>query len=178
MTRPTATLPHSVLSDLRDLLSVEWEHFKRDMPDDDFLSQDMCLLSTTYLYWLFKHAGVKGWEPAEGVGVDDQGNTDPGGMKGVDGRWYSHNWLVHSSGMILDLTADQFGHDEIVLVEKGDPRYYANRSAEYAMSRLSECTLGKEWLEFQLDDAESMYALGPVLKALSPASEPEMAISL
>lgn len=167
-------LTESVLSGLLDLLAIEWEHYKRDMPNGDCLSQDMCLLSTTYLYWLFKHAGVEGWEPAEGVGQDDQGEERPGGMTAVDGRWYSHNWLVHQSGAILDLTADQFGHEQITLSSASDPRYHANRPLAYAMERLESCRLGRDWLEFQLDDVASMKTLSPILKALRPSSTPEL----
>lgn len=174
MKQPLNILTESVLSGLLELLAIEWEHYKRDMPDGDCLSQDMCLLSTTYLYWLFKHAGVEGWEPAEGVGQDDLGEENPGGMHAIDGRWYSHNWLVHQSGTILDLTADQFGHDQITLSSTSDARYHANRPHAYAMARLESCRLGKEWLEFQLDDAGSMTMLGPILKTLRPAPIAEL----
>ncbi|WP_244657268.1 hypothetical protein [Pseudomonas sp. CFBP 13719] len=156
------------LDEIRDLLCLEWAHYKRDLPHDDCPSQDMCLLSTTYLYWLFKHAGLKGWEPAEGVGMDDQGESNPGGMKAVNDRWYSHNWLVHTSGVILDLTGDQFGHEEIILATKDDPRYNANRSSEYAKQRVSSCRLGKEWLKFQLEDPDSSKLLSSILRSLGP----------
>ncbi|WP_147480899.1 hypothetical protein [Pseudomonas amygdali] len=174
MNQPSRVLTGSVLSGLLELLAIEWEHYKRDMPDGDCLSQDMCLLSTTYLYWLFKHAGLGGWEPMEGVGQDEQGDDNPGGMVAVDGRWYSHNWLAHHSGAILDLTADQFGHDQIILSSTSDPRYHANRPPAYAMERLQSCKLGKEWLEFQLDDGDSMKILGPILTALRPGWTSEL----
>jgi len=167
---PVDIIPPETLANLRELLVIEWLHYKRDLPNDSLASQDMCLLSTTYLYWLFKSVGIEGWRPAEGVGGDDCDLAGAGGMQGIDGRWYSHNWLVHATGVILDFTADQFGHDEIILTHKGDDRYQANKSDAYAMSRLEGCKLGKQWLTFQQEDAESMRLLVPVLRSLARQS--------
>jgi hypothetical protein len=167
---PVDIIPPETLANLRELLVIEWLHYKRDLPNDSLASQDMCLLSTTYLYWLFKSVGIEGWKPAEGVGGDDCDPAGAGGMQGIDGRWYSHNWLVHTTGVILDFTADQFGHDEIILTHKGDDRYQANKSDAYAMSRLEGCKLGKQWLTFQQEDVESIRLLAPVLRSLARQS--------
>jgi hypothetical protein len=87
-------------------------------------------------------------------------------MQGIDGRWYSHNWLVHATGAILDFTGDQFSHEEIILTNQADVRYRVNKSDTYAMSRLGGCKLGKQWLAFQKEDAESLRLLAPVLRSL------------
>jgi hypothetical protein len=175
--QPMDIIPLDTLVNLRELLEIEWQHYKRDEPDDDSLaSQDMCLLSTTYLYWLMKSVGIEDWKPAEGIGGDDCDPAGAGGMQGIDGRWYSHNWLVHASGAILDLTGDQFGHEEIILTHQADGRYRANQTDAYAMARLEGCKLGKQWLTFQQEDAECLKQLALVLRSLmrrAPEAVPE-----
>jgi hypothetical protein len=55
----------------------------------------------------------------------------PGGMVDLKGAWSGHFWVegAHpdsADAIIVDLAADQFGHDPILVIDASDPRYRDN----------------------------------------------------
>jgi hypothetical protein len=54
----------------------------------------------------------------------------PGGMLDAHGGWNGHFWLEGvldcGTSVIVDLTADQFGHGQVIVVDRSDLRYRRN----------------------------------------------------
>lgn len=77
-------------------------------------------------------AGGYGIEHAELAPTADyiEPGCFPGGMIGDDGLWRGHFWvegeLRHFGTVIIDLTADQFGHEPILVTSPEDGRYRRN----------------------------------------------------
>lgn len=94
------------------------------------------------------------WAVAGGLGLDldymqeaDAGYFEPGeypgGLRGKSGKWESHFWvegvLPDGSGVIVDISADQFGHEDVVVTDAEDPRYKKNYLGDHqAMVRPRE----------------------------------------
>jgi hypothetical protein len=69
-----------------------------------------------------------------------------GGLADSQGTWHSHYWLQQGR-FILDITADQFGHEPVVYTSSNDPRYRANYSARELRRHLAEArTTPAQWL--------------------------------
>lgn len=83
------------------------------------------------------------WRVAGGFGVEYSRNTPPnlaefvdgecfpGGMVNESGEWHGHFWVTggdpdSDEGLIIDLSADQFGHEHVVVTHIEDPRYREN----------------------------------------------------
>ena len=65
----------------------------------------------------------------------------PGGMRDPAGVWRGHFWvrgrLADGTEVVVDLTADQFGYDDVVVAPASDPRYRSNLRkdiADYGMT--------------------------------------------
>lgn len=64
-----------------------------------------------------------------------RGGPDGMGARGVDGSWYGHYWLEvgmpSGATYVVDITADQFGYEPVVLmpVERSRERYRAGEQA-------------------------------------------------
>jgi hypothetical protein len=57
----------------------------------------------------------------------------PGGMSDADGRFQGHFWALGSKDgteVVVDVTADQFGHGDVVVTSADDPRYRSTFRAE------------------------------------------------
>jgi hypothetical protein len=83
------------------------------------------------------------WRVAGGFGIEygDEASPDlvefvdgecfPGGMVNGAGEWHGHFWVTggdpdSDEGLIVDLSADQFGHGPVVVTQIEDPRYREN----------------------------------------------------
>jgi hypothetical protein len=82
------------------------------------VSQDMCRHTTLFMLQLLEQAGDKRWLVAGGF-INHR--NDPG-IYGESGLWLQHWWLENGEH-ILDLTADQFGWECVVLAPVTDARY-------------------------------------------------------
>lgn len=85
------------------------------------------------------------WKFTGGYGSDQKLSPDsatyldltmhPGGMLNRSGEWRGHFWIegTLSSGqrVIVDITADQFGHEKLIVTDTDDPRYRKNLRSEY-----------------------------------------------
>ncbi len=83
------------------------------------------------------------WRVAGGFGAEYYTNTPPnlaefvdadcfpGGMVDQSGEWHGHFWVTggdpdNDESLIIDLSADQFGHEDVVVTTIEDPRYREN----------------------------------------------------
>ncbi len=69
----------------------------------------------------------QGHESQWSNGVPRRSETSPIGDLGflARGRWESHAWVT-CQGWIVDITADQFGAEPVIVTPATDPRYAAN----------------------------------------------------
>lgn len=98
----------------------------------------MCRFTSAFL------SDVLGWEWRV-AGGDPKYRGDEAGF--FDGQmWQGHYWVTNGQ-QIIDLTANQFGADEIVVTSMEDPRYRANftpREVDNALCEVEDRV--DEWL--------------------------------
>lgn len=63
-----------------------------------------------------------------------------------DGRMYGVHYWLEKDGVILDLTADQFGHEDIVVTTMDDDRYIRDPEYSKAGSVASARNTAMKWL--------------------------------
>jgi hypothetical protein len=122
--------------EIRAFLEERWSEWRaaRGIPDPDPVSRNMCRLSAALLAPALEERHGGGWRVAGGCGEEggDLGEYDtrafPGGMVSLeDGHWHGHYWAwSRGLGLVVDVTADQFGHPGIVVTREDDPRYRRN----------------------------------------------------
>jgi hypothetical protein len=62
--------------------------------------------------------------------------------------WQGHYWLQSSCGLIIDITAQQFGHAPVIITSLDDPRYHANFTPqEIKEHQLSVIETRNMWLQ-------------------------------
>lgn len=166
------------LTPIRALLAGHWalvEPMSRT-----HLSHNMCRVTTAYLYWLFQSLDLPGWLPCEGIPALDDYSTHHSGLTGgiltPQQQWKSHAWLEHEQGWILDLTADQFGYQDLIIVPTTDPRYLPNLPRQVAYKRMLECPLSQTWLAEHHANQDAYQVLKGVAQTLS--SHPQMELVL
>lgn len=98
-----------------------------DIPDP--LSRFMCRYSSIFLATLLREQDEAPWSIVGGRPPQPLDATVAAtvGMFACDGTWNDHCWVT-GRGLILDLTADQFGHAPVIVTPCSDPRYRANLS--------------------------------------------------
>ncbi len=93
------------------------------------------ILAEAYPDCFWRVAGGFGIEYGTEAASDLAGFVDgecfPGGMIDAAGEWHGHFWVTggdpeSDEGLIVDLSADQFGHDPVVVTQIEDPRYREN----------------------------------------------------
>ncbi|WNZ24543.1 hypothetical protein HJG54_17910 [Leptolyngbya sp. NK1-12] len=92
------------------------------------LSRWMCRYSSIFLVMLLRELQSEHvWEIVGGRPPQDMDGTLQAqvGMLGCDGIWCDHCW-VKGNELIIDLTADQFGHAPVIVTHTSDQRYRAN----------------------------------------------------
>lgn len=146
------------------------------------LSHNMCRVTTAYLYWLFQSLELPGWLPCEGIpALDDFSPHDNGLTGGIltpQQQWKSHAWLEHEHGWIVDLTADQFGYQDLMVVKNTDLRYLPNLPRQVAHKRMLECDLSQIWLDEHHRHEDTRQILKGVAQALSSHPQMELALPL
>ncbi|WP_088892892.1 hypothetical protein [Leptolyngbya ohadii] len=115
-------------STVRQFLEPHWLAAHQgwsDIPDP--LSRWMCRYSSIFLATLLREQSQEPWSivggrPPRSLNAKVEGEF---GILAWDGTWNDHCWVT-GRGLIIDLTADQFGHDPIIVTASSDPRYRAN----------------------------------------------------
>ncbi|MBK1666465.1 hypothetical protein CKO28_00225 [Rhodovibrio sodomensis] len=126
--------------ELRAYLVPHWAAWKkqRGCQDDPCLSHGMCRFSSAFLLLALSARWPSGrWRVHQGMadfcptdpGVIGREMSRPGGIRDPQGHWHDHCWVVgrvDGSSVIVDLTADQFGHSPVIVTGADDPRYRRN----------------------------------------------------
>lgn len=106
--------------DARRFLEPHWAdwHATWGPPPPTCLSEWTCVRSSIFLQRVLHCSGLE----ADLVsGVPDQTGSEPVGFHGGR-RWHSHAW-VRTRELIVDITADQFGAEEVLITSWRDIRY-------------------------------------------------------
>jgi len=129
---------------LREFLEPRWLDWKAGRWSDAPASAHMCRVSSLFAAQALAEAVGGTWDvrggwaelPAD-LRPDEEETLDigsfPGGMRDASGAWQGHYWAygydlddLDATGLIVDLTADQFGHAAVVVAHEDDPRYREN----------------------------------------------------
>lgn len=104
----------------RAFLIPHWRQWHKDWgpPAPSILSQWTCVRSSLFLSAVLLEAETHATIES---GVPDA--EKPFGFRKNDG-WTSHAW-VRCGGLIVDITADQFGGPNVLLTDSADARYRA-----------------------------------------------------
>lgn len=145
---PDVAAVRSVATEAREYLLGRFSEWKRErryaIDEANPPSKDMCRGAACALALILEAelggawCVVGGWERrAEPTHVWDEYvdlRAVPGGMLDADGRWRGHYWVAsqpdpedpEAPRLYVDVTADQFGHEGVVVAREDDPRYRAN----------------------------------------------------
>jgi hypothetical protein len=113
-------------------------------------SRHTCGRSSLFLVEALRHEGVAALWVSGVPRLSEQGpEIGPYGFYAGD-RWESHAW-VSCDAWIVDITADQFGADPVVVARAGDSRYSAGERdttlpAHVAARRKAVDDLWPKWL--------------------------------
>ena len=140
-----------ILSDLRSFLEGRWFAYKDNYaadflkPEDDH-SEDMCRMSSTFLREVLPQLDCGAWEICGGDGVGE-------GLLDAGGKWRAHSWVVNAQGVIVDLTASQFGESKVVVISPGGVGYerYLGRPHAHSSAPAESSTVS-EWIEDWRDE--------------------------
>ncbi len=94
-------------------------------------SRWMCRSTSIFLAEVFRTQLGGCWQIVGGRPEKDLDATPEGGVGifATNGTWNDHCWL-EGSGLIVDLTSDQFGHPTVIITAVEDMRYRANLSEQ------------------------------------------------
>lgn len=136
---------------LRYFLEPKWKEWKASTssPMDalDTLSSGMCGFSSIFVVEALNRLTDDQWEFVGGQPVSG------GGVICRAGKQNGHFWALSDRGVIVDLTADQFGLPAVVVTMAGDPRYNATFDQvqiDAHVPRVEE--VGAMWLEEAIYD--------------------------
>jgi hypothetical protein len=130
------------LQDVRRFLEPIWVKTHKswdDEPMPDPPSKYMCRYSCLFLQQLLQQYGYGQWSIELGRPPSpDLNGTKEGkfGYYAKDG-WYDHAWLV-KDGVIIDITADQYGDAPIIISSITSSKYNANLSEDNAAMDLKK----------------------------------------
>lgn len=124
---------HSAARDARALLEPLWARVRRGRPPaGQTSSSGLCIPSAVLLRRLLAAAFPGSWRVAGGSPfVKDGTSFRPGEPRPMDGGTIDklgarrdHRWVVDDvSGVLVDVSADQFGHEGIIVSHSEDRRY-------------------------------------------------------
>lgn len=166
---PDRQVVETVADSARSFLETRWA-LGRSHGRTGLLSSGMCRLTSAFLVKALSQATgtrwtVRGGAPASDAGVWElRDGVTEGGMIDRDGFWRGHYWVEDLSGaLMVDLTADQFGWEPLIVRETGDPRYRANYLAHAVRDHLKGAViLPREWLKaWRAERGESPATPGP-----------------
>lgn len=141
--------------DVRAFLEPVWEWIRTSRTDEP-LSTGFCIQASMLLKHVLSRRMPNGrWDLAAGhpaYGPEGYRGPDaygPGGFMAQDGTWCDHHWVVGRAGsVIVDITADQFGDDPVIVTMVGDRRYCENISDATWRDRnaMMCCEWPKDWV--------------------------------
>lgn len=140
-----------VCASLRFFLEQKWKEWKASAssPMDalDSLSAGMCGFSSIFVAEALNRITDSEWVLAGGQPISG------GGVVCRSGRQNGHLWAVSDLGIVVDLTADQFGLPAVVVTTARDPRYMASFDQDQIDAHVPRVEdIGMEWLEEAVQD--------------------------
>lgn len=122
----------SLCQQVRAFLEPRWLtlHQSWGEPHPRTPSQYMCRYTSIFLKTLLANYGDPSWQLVAGRPARELEGTPDGrfGFRTSSGLFFDHCW-VQSIDQIIDLTADQFGAEAIIITSIDDPRYHPNLTA-------------------------------------------------
>lgn len=138
---------HAIATTVRAFLEPVW---RRWQPGVEPASKNTCGRSSLFLERVLRHQGQDArWTNGIPRFADDAPELGPFGFF-TGTCWESHAW-VECGGLIVDVTADQFGAEPVIVTPAGDPRYGA-RTLDTASPEAIEArkrtvdALWRDWL--------------------------------
>jgi len=134
---------------LRSFIEPYWRAWKAESgkPQGPFEtdSAGMCGFTSCFVAAALNREIGGDWRLAGGR----PGSEGPyGGVTCSAGRQNGHFWAQSEDGLIVDITADQFGLPTVVVTTAGDPRYQATFSEAEIEAHLPKVEpVACEWLE-------------------------------
>ena len=121
MTDQVENALHAIAISVRAFLEPSWRQWQ---PGVEPPSKNTCGRSSLFLERVLRHQGYAArW--TNGVPRLGEDGPDLGPFGFFTGtRWESHAW-VECDGFIVDVTADQFGAETVIVTPSDDPRYGA-----------------------------------------------------
>ena len=159
--------------EMRAFLEERWQEWKAERPamvngevatmldDGKPLSHGMCRLTVRFLDETLPEAfPYLEWRATQGFAQAlpgdplIEGAPVPGGVRGADGEWRDHLWMetrIDGATWVVDLAADQFGHESVVVAPKDD-RHRKNVLDEATDEHVWDATDSAErWAEMWTD---------------------------
>jgi hypothetical protein len=125
-----------IVSDTRERLEPLWDEWRRERgrPEPACPSEGMCRFAAQLLARRLTQAQIGDWIVTGGAPQSDYGleafrhlKAGDGGIQDSTDAWQGHYWALRpADGLIADVTADQFGHDPVVVTDTSDSRYRPN----------------------------------------------------
>lgn len=138
-------------TELRSFLEPLWLRRKAEtgrLPDAGSpLSEGMCGFTSAFVVLALSVTDGPGWRMAGGW------PQSGGGIACRRGRLHGHFWAVSEDGIVVDLTADQFGHPNVIVTTDRDARYvesFTLNEIERHAGRVMP--LAEEWLALATKD--------------------------
>jgi len=107
-------------------------------------SERMCRFTVAFLAIVLRKETGETWKIRGGSPWPPK--YPDGGMLSTSGNWEGHYWLERN-GTIIDITADQFGYEPVLITSSTDPRYKPNYSPSEIKSHLADARITPaKWL--------------------------------
>lgn len=168
-----------IATEVRRFLEPRWMEFQRQrgLVCASHPSTGMCRLSTLFLLRVLDQEIPRGGWQCLG-GCPDAADEDvdpalgmPGGYRDSNGDWSGHYWVTDGDfEFVLDVTADQFGGDAVVVVEDvSGGSYRANYDPGAVLERMKDVrSRVAEWLGEWSADHEIGWSRSRSSSALRP----------
>lgn len=130
------------LADIREFLEIKWKQKHSSLSknmDKEYnpptLDHNMCRFTALFLRKVLNKITDNKWVIDGGDVWEPKYST--GGIQDKNGNWNGHYWLT-SKDIIVDITANQFGHDKIIVTKKDNPTYDSNYTKKEIASHMSD----------------------------------------
>jgi hypothetical protein len=136
----------------RKFLEPKWCSLHQLWGDEqpEKLSKYMCRYTSIFLKSLLNSGTQRSWRLAAGKPLSRESEGTKDGYFGFctsSGLFFDHCW-VQSVDLIVDITSDQFGDEEVIITSIDDPRYHSNLEEADLWSEIARLAHRPEqWLQ-------------------------------
>lgn len=156
-----------IAGEVRSFLEPRWIEFQRQrgLVYASHPSTGMCRLSAMFLlHVLEREFPAGGWQCLGGSPDPDDEDVDPtlglpGGYRDSNGEWSGHYWIADGGfEFVVDVTADQFGGEPVVVAEDAaDNGYRENYAGPAVRERMKDV---RDRVAAWLDEWSCQYEIG------------------